>query len=49
MTHRELLMRLQDALDKHQHYMDKGWYKIARDYWFNKVVPLNNKLINLKN
>ena len=45
MTHFELMMRYQDALDKHQHYLDKGWYKIAWDYWTNKVIPLYIKII----
>jgi hypothetical protein len=49
MNYRELLMNLQDALEKHQHYMDKGWYKIAWNYWNKTIVPLNNKLNNLTN
>lgn len=44
-----LINQLEDAMAKHQHYTNKGWYKIAWRYWNKTVCPLMDKLEQLNN
>lgn len=42
-----LLMKLIDAKNKHSHYVNKGWYRIANRYLKEVYWPLEDRLQEL--